>query len=379
MSQSETSADQVRMDYENLVRTMMYPFPVIPRSLYMDVFNRRSCGLCVLIQVKNKEVWYYDPRAIHRKAQVFHQIRVREALFWTIEAVKRNRIDDVEFVLNVADSVITTDRPHNYRLAESEPLPRPIVGATWCNFSSSLPYPIFFYDLLRRAFPSKLQYRRLRTLDEWEDRVLQYLSGEGTEWSKKSPKAIFRGANRDSQYVLPEDKNASCFKVGRSKLHRIGRQNTDVLDVVTTGSCGGQKIGQAAQYTLFLQQSYKYQIYVDGNGFWADRLPLLLFSQSCPVKQITPCQLFFEPLLKAWEHYIPTDYFFDDLVDNMKRTTDVHAREMAVRSQLWAKDYLSFNSIVTYAEVFLAQLGERLENRNFAIPRKAFKVFPVLS
>uniref|UniRef100_A0A7S0XNB2 Glycosyl transferase CAP10 domain-containing protein n=1 Tax=Erythrolobus madagascarensis TaxID=708628 RepID=A0A7S0XNB2_9RHOD len=381
--------EAVRAQYEELARQLLLPFSEsgagIDRRLYMDVFESNACPLCVLIQVKSGAVWVYDPRNIRSRGELFHQLRLKEALYWTSRAVmmsKRLRTAKFEFVVSVGDSIVTTDRVHSYRFAKPSLPARPIFGATWCNVSSNLPFPLFFYDLMRRAFPSKLRFRRFRSLTEWDDRVLQYMTGDGTAWAQKIPRAVFRGVNRDSQ-LLPdrESIDAACFKVGRSRLFRIGQNNTKLFDVVVTGSCGGVKIATAASMSMFEQQAYKYQIYFDGNGFWADRLALILLSQSCPIKQVTPCKLFFEPLLTAWEHYVPFSYDMNDLVSNVRRVVqnDDEAKAIAVRSQRWAMDYLSHDAIVTFTDTLLSQYADLLIlPRSWHLHRDAIRAHPVL-
>eukprot|EP00186_Timspurckia_oligopyrenoides_P001119 CAMPEP_0182445034 /NCGR_PEP_ID=MMETSP1172-20130603/3298_1 /TAXON_ID=708627 /ORGANISM="Timspurckia oligopyrenoides, Strain CCMP3278" /LENGTH=509 /DNA_ID=CAMNT_0024640729 /DNA_START=63 /DNA_END=1589 /DNA_ORIENTATION=+ len=386
LERNSLASEAVRVAYEDLARQMLSVFGTgISKALYTDVFELKRCSLCVMIQLKYGAVWLYDPRSIRLKGQLFHQLRLKEALYWIRHAVTRSprlRSMQLEFVLSVADSVITTDREHHYRLNPPEQPPRPIFGATWCNVSSNLPFPIYFYDLMRRAFPGKMKFRRFRSLSEWDDRVLQYMTGDGTPWENKIPRAVFRGVNRDSQLLLNRSEfDQYCFKVGRSALYALSRDHSSLMDVVVTGSCGGKKIAQAGTMSMFEQQAYRFQIYVDGNGFWADRLPLILLSQSCPVKQNTPCKLFFEPLLIPWEHYIPFEYDFQDLPPNLLRGIkggDL-SRNIAIRSQRWAKEYLSHDAIISFVDTLLTQYGELLLNPHIQIHRDAIKVYPVLS
>lgn len=62
---------------------------------------------------------------------------------------------------------------------------------------------------------------------------------------------------------------------------------------------------------------FKFVLYAEGNCFWADRMNRQLFGPSAILKQETPCGQFYEPLLEPMSHYIPVDFFFNDLLDRI--------------------------------------------------------------
>jgi hypothetical protein len=164
------------------------------------------------------------------------------------------------------------------------------------------------------------------------------------------------------------------------ELQRSGASFEPLLDVQLTGRCGGRTYSSDS-LSMEQQSSYRYTVHAEGNGFWADRLAILLFGSSAVIKQLTPCGMFFEPLLRAYKHFIPVDYEFKDVVRQVEwaRANDAAVRQIVEEARSFAGDYLTVAGISAYTEEVLREYTRRLdkEARVIHIHPHAVKLYPV--
>jgi hypothetical protein len=452
----------VRRRYAQLARLYMRPFPNISRSQYMDYLDGAAngsssgCSGCFLVQVKDGEVFAYDPQQVRSAAAEFRELRMREAVHWATRAVQAGAVDNTEFVISTTDGVVSTSHAHSYRMPERDAVPRPIFTMTHCNCSSNIPYPQGFTDLLRRGFKDQFWRARSGSIARWDEMATGVLGAKRDAahvWARKKRQAVFRGAIRiPSSLANASDYERNCGQFGRtalfaqadaharrlagrsgswareywlwdalgrlsaSRLSRTLRRPTTwrrarpeggaraperretargrqppgasvepLLDVQLTGSCGGRTY-RSDGLTMEQQSLYRYVVHAEGNGFWADRLAIQLFGSSAIIKQLTPCGMFFEPLLRAYRHYIPVDYQFRDVVRQVEwaRANDERVRQIVVEARAFAGDYLTVAGISAYAEEVLREYTRRLDVRGgdggggeIHIHPRAIKLYPV--
>lgn len=450
---------EVRRRYADLARMYMKPFPTISRTMYMDYLDgvapgsKDACGGCFLIQVKNKELYVYDPKQVRSTMAQFREIRMREAIHWTTRAVEAGVIDNTEFVVSTTDGIVSTSHPHNYRMPPPDPIARPIFTLTHCNCSNNIPFPMVFTDLLRRGFKEEFWNARSGSIARWDQMATQVLGAQRHEshvWARKKQAAVFRGAIRvPSSVKNAPDYERACHKHGRTALsasaeyhlkqvekrkkawrrenwlwdalgrisntrlstlflnaasvrerqteqqqvgngttaererelerQRTGASFEPLLDVQLTGRCGG-RVYKSDSLSMEQQSSYRYTVHAEGNGFWADRLAIQLFGSSAVIKQLTPCGMFFEPLLRAYRHFIPVDYEFRDIVRQVEwaRDNDEDARHIVGEARRFAGDYLTVAGISAYADEILREYTRKLDGdaRNIAIHPHAIKLHP---
>jgi len=313
---------------------------------------------------------------------LFHQLRMREVLYWTKQALLHGYdFDNIEFVVSPADGVVTSDKPHTYRMKPAEPLSRPIFTPITCNFSSNIPFPMVLSDLMRRAFPETNRYRRSLNPDEWDEQIQNFVEDSKVgKWSMKVPKLVFRGAMRQTAYVRDKvEAGEKCNQTGRAKLMEIVKENPSVMDVGTAGTCG-KLYFRSSTLTADQMQAFKYQLYLEGNSFWADRLPAMLFSSSAVFLQQTPCFQYFEPLLKDYVHHVPVDYFLNNLVSQIKWATsnDDKARKIAEDSTQFAREHLTVPATIHYVGLLLEQYAKLITSRRFSVFKAAYKYYPLI-
>lgn len=451
----------VRKQYAKLASIYLKPFKQITRKSYLDyldgAFNGSSaaCSGCFLVQIKDAEVYVFDPLNVRNSMAEFRLLRMREALYWTVRAVESGAIRDTEFLVSTTDGVACTSRAHMYRMGPSDSVPRPIFTVSRCNVSDNIPFPMVFSDILRRAFPDQYWVRRVNTILEWDNKAAEDIGAQRHEshaWANKIAKAVFRGSIRVPAILTDASEyEKKCREFGRTGLlaraaahaHEVRRHNTkwsrkywlwnvlqwpqifftsshklqnedtvnktsqnlhtllsvqsdayiravdrytdrderldEVLDVQISGTCG-KETHRSDKLNMEHQSQFKYSIYVEGNSFWADRLALQMFGSSAIIKQITPCGMFFEPLLKAYEHYIPTDYHFADLVNQVRwaRNNDESAQQIVRNARKFAGQYLSLAGVQAYAEELLGQYADLLADRNqITLHPLATKLYPL--
>ncbi|EME27299.1 lipopolysaccharide-modifying enzyme-like protein isoform 2 [Galdieria sulphuraria] len=342
---------------KSLVDRYLEPFlGGISKEQYMEVLQRNTYAVtpkgankgvsCVLIQIVDHEIYVLDPYQITISGKDLYKNRLEQALVLIQKLVEKKSLPNVEFVLSLHDCVQTVSKPHHYRVAKHIES-RPIFTLIHCNFSDNLPFPMLEGSSHR---------------GDWKSWDMSY----SIPWTQKTDKAVFRGGIRDSSYFESrEEAQRKCMDAGRGKLIQLQEKRQDLFNISVSGRCLKSYIlkrlsfeQQVSSMTRILvafddanlKQHFKYNIYAEGNCFWADRLAKQLFASFVTIKQDTPCGLYFEPLLQPMTHYIPTDYFFNDLIEKIEwaQAHDAQVKQIMQQANQWASQYLSFSAVLTF-------------------------------
>lgn len=192
------------------------------------------------------------------------------------------------------------------------------------------------------------------------------------------PKSVLDATTRLRKYW-----SGAEYLVSERQAREAGRDHleTPLLDVQLSGKCGNRTY-KSDKLNMEEQSTYRYTVHVEGNGFWADRLAVQLFGSSAIIKQVTPCGMFFEPLLRGYEHYIPVDYHFRDIVSQVEwaRENDYEVRQIVENARSFSGNYLTVAGIQTYADEILAEYTRHLDKSvrdNIRIHPHAVKLFPI--
>lgn len=265
---------------------------------------------------------------------------------------KSGETPDTEFLVAIHDCVQTVNRDHEYRGAVYKES-HPTFTIVSCNFSDNIPFPMWEGDPVRGGLKS------------WDEKMEKYRSADTTPWEKKEAKAVFRGGNRPSMYFKKKkDADDNCDNVGRTRLAYLGESHKELFDVGVAGNCG-DKTRDMIHLSEAGHHAFKYILYAEGNCFWADRLNKQVFGPSAVIKQETPCGQFWEPLLRPMTHYIPTDFFFLNTVDQITwaQQNDDKVQEIVKKANEFAAGFLSLGGIKTYAEVLLTEYTKLLHSK----------------
>lgn len=365
------SVDHVKSFYRKLAKAYVQPFASgIYRNMFFDVLRRRTYALTppgankgiqsMMFQIIDSKVYMMDPYEVPKNSKPFYRTRINELIWLLSKLASAGRIKNTEFMVSIHDCVQTVNKPHMYRGATyQESIPAFTIVS--CNFSDNIPFPMWEGDEGRGG-----------GLARWDERMVEY-GRDGAEWSSKDGRAVFRGGHRPSMYFRNKsDSNSHCDAVGRTRLAHLASSHHDFLDVSVGGTCGG-KHSFLTRMNEKEQQKFKYIVYAEGNCFWADRLNKQVFGPSLIVKQETPCGQFWEPMLSPMTHYVPTDFFFNDLMDRIRwaRTNDQEVRKIIRNANEFAKNFLSLRGIEAYVEVLLEEYTALLVEPNIKVENGA--------
>jgi len=116
---------------------------------------------------------------------------------------------------------------------------------------------------------------------------------------------------------------------------------------------GAGKTARDKALTLAEQtRRFRYVVHVEGVGGWADRLKHLLLSHAALIKQDSGVGEWFEPLLRASEHYMPVASDLSNISEAVLwlRSHDAEARRMARAASEAAGRFLSTAALTAYME-----------------------------
>lgn len=370
--------DTIKQYYRKLAKAYVAPFKNgIYRQLYFDILRRRTYALTppgankgvqsMLLQIIDKKVYLMDPYEVPRNSKPFYRTRINEVIWLLSKLAGEGRIKNTEFLISIHDCVQTVNKPHSYRGAHFQES-NPTFTIVSCNFSDNIPFPMWEGSKHRDG-----------GFNGWDAMMREY-TRDDTPWAQKTPRAVFRGGIRPSMFFKNKSRaDQHCNDVGRTRLKYLAEKQPDLFDVSVGGSCGGVHTALSRMEPKE-HHKFKYILYAEGNCMWADRIRQQLYGPSAILKQETPCGQFFEPLLKPFAHYIPTDFFFTDTIEQIQwaRSHDEAALKIVQNANEFGKNFLSLQGIEAYVEVLLneytALLVEpdiKLENGALDVTNKA--------
>lgn len=347
--------DSVKSYYRQLAKSYLSTFRNgIYRQLHFDILRRRTYALTppgankgvqsMLFQIIGGKVYLMDPYEVPRNSKPFYRTRINEVIWILSKLATEGRIKNTEFLMSIHDCVQTVNQPHTYRGAHYQES-NPSFTIVNCNFSNNIPFPMWEGSRNRDG-----------GFSGWDSQMQEYAQDD-TSWDKKIPKAVFRGGNRPSMYFRNKsDADRHCDDVGRTKLLHLSKIEPELLDISIGGKCGRVHT-QLERLEPKEHHKFKYILYAEGNCMWADRTRQQVFGPSLIIKQETPCGQFFEPLMKPFTHYIPTDFFFSDTIDKVKwaKDHDEEAKGIVRNSNEFAHNFLTLKGIESYVEVLLEE------------------------
>lgn len=347
--------DMVKQYYRQLAKAYLATFKNgIYRQLYFNILRRRTYAMTppgankgvqsILFQIIDRKVYMMDPYEVPRNSKPFYRTRINEVIWLLSKLAGEGRIKNTEFLMSIHDCVQTVNAEHGYRGAHYQES-NPSFTIVSCNFSDNIPFPMWEGRTLRDG-----------GFSGWDEEMRKY-SEDDIAWKDKDSKAVFRGGNRPSMYFRNKtDADEHCNEVGRTRLQYLSKQEPDLMDVSIGGNCGGLR-SQLQRLEPREHHKFKYIMYAEGNCMWADRVRQQVFGPSAVIKQETPCGQFFEPMLKPFTHYIPTDFFFGDTLDKIRwaKGHDEDAKSVVKNANEFARNFLSLQGIEAYVEVLLQE------------------------
>lgn len=251
-----------------------------------------------------------------------------------LSVTRKIRLPDIEFVVNLGDW------PVEKKASDS---PVPIIS--WCGSTDTYDIIMPTYDLTRST---------LGAMNQQQLDILSVQGHTGPSWSRKIPKAFFRG--RDSRQE-------------RLDLVEKHRNNTDMFDVGLTNffffEYDEQRFGPKHKHISFFEFfTYKYQLNVDGTVA-AYRFPYLLAGNSLVLKQDSPFYEHFYSKLEPWTHYVPLKRDLSDVVEKVQwaREHDEEAQVIVRNAQQFVRENILPKDIFCYIARMLTEYARRQKGR----------------
>lgn len=354
-------------DWKPIIEDQLMPYKKISQMSINKTFEH--LGSHIIFQYINNTLTIYDPEGhclcnrSHDKNIIFEfHLRRCKAMQTILSAVvKYGNLSDFEFVWSLDDIQFWHKTQNTMNVQKSEYIVDnlyPGFGAVRCWSKGSIAMPFYGSHII------------------WNVSNYEFPNKHNIPLHKRFGKAVFRGGidrgcsfekdtkiNYNSDTVFPNNKR-DC---GRYKLYDIAKKYPSLVDYNGTND----------KYISLDTQSEKYRYILSIEGFagWADRLPHLLALRTMIVfNQNHPCDQWFEPLLKPYEHFIPVANDFSDLpakviwANNNPKTVE----RILNASTNFANKYLTKEGIIAYMYTMLEQyiklLNYKVVVRNGAYP-----------
>ncbi len=189
------------------------------------------------------------------------------------------------------------------------------------------------------------------------------------DWSEKVSKAVFRGGTTGCGFTS----NTNM----RLKAATISREYPDLLDAGITTFTTSLKIHRddrigyvdkkkyknlsAAPIPFWKQSKFKYVLNIDGNVA-AYRLGASLLMGSCLLIQESGSQVWFQHMMKPYEHYVPVADDLSDLIEKIRwcMEHDEECAKIASNCLELGKRIMTYDSCVDYLAATLWAINDRV-------------------
>ena len=330
---------------DNLIESFFENIDAIPCSAYdiekdfeVENVRKNSC----LVEIKNNSPIFNCPNS--EKHSRFSDLKYLIETF-----CKNNKTKDFKFLVALNDVSFSsipsfaTIRPNN-------------------SYKNIIPIPMGNQRGIKEKFGVPV-----KGWDEYIDDALVN-THDDYPWDKKINKAVFRGRFTRQTFAVGHWGKVRAERwdqVHRGLLYKTCKDN-DLFDVgfnQVFGDLDGEEIPLVTFMPFDHHQKYKYIINVGNSADWAERLRMQLFANSVTVLHQAECVEWFYPLLKPYVHYIPTNIFFTDLIENIEwceRNEDI-CQQIVKNANNFAKKYINEKTMHYVFEKTLKCFSDKYE------------------
>jgi hypothetical protein len=279
------------------------------------------------------------------------------------------KIPDVEFFINKRDfPLMKTDctEPYDHIFGDDTPL----LSHNYTNYTPIL-------SMTTRPGYADIP---IPTGEDWsrvcrsESKYFPKTSGRDysitpTEWSSKTPTAIFRGSSTGAGVKIetnPRLKLAHLSKITEPDIDGIPLLNAGITDwnlrprkikgekYIQTIDINSLGIDLVPRLSPQEQSGYKYIINVDGHVS-AFRLGLELSSGSCILLAESSYNLWYTQFLKPNVHYVPIKADLSDLLEKVKwcKSHDAECKRISENAKRFHDKYLTKKGVLDYLQKVL--------------------------
>ncbi len=291
---------------------------------------------------------------------------------------KERKIPDIEFFINRRDfPLITKDETEPYYHMYDGYVPlkshnyskyAPILSMVTTDKNSDIPMPTF-EDWARVISET--------SDDVFKEPCSSYREEFDTPWELKKDVATWRGASTGCgttveknnrlmvsylSVVHPDKINAGIVKWNTRPRKEKNNPYLTTIDLKGDRNARyleykGVQIPQVGRMSPREQSGYKYIIHVDGHVS-AFRLSYEMKMGSVLLLADSQYRMWFRPLLKPYEHYVPVKEDLSDLVKQIEwcRKNDEKCREIAINAKTFYYKYLEKEGVLDYIQNLLVKL-----------------------
>ena len=291
---------------------------------------------------------------------------------------KERSVPDIEFFINRRDfPLITKDSTEPYYHMYDGYIPlkshdyakySPILSMVTTDKNSDVPMPTF-EDWARVVSETNNEF--------FKEPCNSYRETFDTPWENKKGVAAWRGASTGCGTKVETNprlmvsylsvKNPDKINAGIVKWNIRPRKEQNNAYITTIDLKGdrnsrylfhkGVRIPQVERMTPSEQSKYKYIIHVDGHVS-AFRLSYEMKMGSVLLLVESQYRMWFRPLLKPYEHYVPVNGDLSNLVSQIEwcRNNDEECKKIAQNSRKFYYTYLEKDGVLDYIQNLLVKL-----------------------
>jgi len=284
--------------------------------------------LFVKYKIKNNQLYFKDYANNHNTLKYMNGALTR--LLRTVE------LPDMEFLISFHDSLDLED----------------------------LPFPIFVHckrkeNPFMALMPDHESISGFESLDAKIDKA-----SASHPWHEKQDVVFWRGSTTSGGYEHSDWRTHL-----RSKLVFSAQNHPKDLDIKFTRKVLGAKENPELEnypelFAEFIYPEdhlqYRYLMDADGNASTYTRLYWILRSNSTAIKHDSPFTMWFHPLLRPYEHYIPVKGDFSDLKEKLDwaRAHPEEAKAIAEKSTRLTKEEMTLDHAYLYLYLTLKHYGK---------------------
>jgi hypothetical protein len=266
------------------------------------------------------------------------------------------KVPDLMFFYLYRDGIDST-------LSEKCPVPM-FTGARRNGVNNSILFVDWYFDISNPDI-------------EWNQQINIIDHAEALSWNQKKEVLFWRGSNNDgirnlSKGVYSIDK---WHETLRGKACYLSQKHPDLIDAYFTAIANDvvvspledflKIISLAPLVTIDNHLDYKYQLQLTGcmanypRDRWQFYSNCLVFRHECPD------EMFWYPLLRPWEHYIPVETDLSDLVEKIlwAKNNDPLCEAIAKSGRKFAEEHFMPEHIALYCYKVLVKYASLIEKK----------------
>ena len=303
------------------------------------------------------------------------------------ETCKNRTIPDVIFFINKKDLPFLKKNRTN-----------PFESILGKNYKLDFNKYYYFHPILSQSTRDEFADIPIPSSDEWEFIKQEYFVNfcknnyvldkiKKVKWEDKINTAFFRGRGTGCSLDIVTNPRLHITKINNDWLNndkynhnnkidgiryldagiisypKRTKVNNGVMDFNDPNDLKEKGVNLVDYVDQEHQNKYKYVIYIEGNSA-AYRLSYMLSNDYVVLKVKSKFKLWYEELLKEYEHYVPIKEDLSDLSEIIKwcKQNDSKCKEIMINANNFCKKYFSKDYIYDYMSIIMTKISNKQFN-----------------